>query len=369
MSRFTKIEIWLGRIFLIVLSVGAAFYAAEISFRKWGHRAQNGYLDQINDTTHSPRPYVMFTGDPKKGHNRLGYLGDLPVMPKPKNETRIFVFGGSTVYGHRGTPLPVLLNELFEQKISTNIKVYNFGVVSSVGRQDFVRFLLDGLGFQPDLVIFYGGANDTAFAWDVRPNYPHRFVFYESVFSLVANVEDYHLFSSLALGSQILRTAFQKQLMNTFFKKSLDENHAHGAISKEAYALRGHAFATNMEYARLIAKAFGVHFVAVLQPILALKDQPHIDELPFYHFTEEIRTGYKKIQSELVGPDVIDLSPYFSKSIEQNFSDGMHVFPNYEKLLSQELANRLTPFVLAAMKHPAPPIPLPPETEFLPNDH
>src|SRR5690348_11548558 len=105
MNRFIKIEIWLGRAFLVVISFALTFAVAEWVFRNFGHGLHGSYLKEARLPESWPRPYLMFTGTPgKNGYNALGYHGPLPPMPKPGNELRILMFGGSAVHNDNDGP-------------------------------------------------------------------------------------------------------------------------------------------------------------------------------------------------------------------------------------------------------------------------
>ncbi len=132
------------------------------------------YLDQQNSQRY-PHPYSMFKGMPNVlDHNDLGYKILDPIEKKTIN---IAFFGGSTGYNGK-PPLVNLLtlklnNELGYKKYSP----INFSVVSSNHNQHIHSLLEDYDKYPIDLVVFYGGYNETlqtAF-YDPRPGYPYNF--------------------------------------------------------------------------------------------------------------------------------------------------------------------------------------------------
>ena len=127
-----------------------------------------------------PHPYVGFTGKPERGpHNELGFLG--PKIEEASNEEfTIAFFGGST--GYRGNPnLPILLQKSLQKNNFMNGKVFmsNFSTESSNHNQHLHMLLEYLLNNKVDLVIFYGGWNETAAqtAYDPRPGYPINFFY------------------------------------------------------------------------------------------------------------------------------------------------------------------------------------------------
>jgi lysophospholipase L1-like esterase len=135
--------------------------------------------------TRKPAPYVMFTGAPGQlDHNELGYRGPLPARPKPPDEFRVFVLGGSAVYGTgpKHLTIPHQLGELARQSGRSQVRVYNWGVVSQASSQELATVALRITRYAPDVVVLYSGGNDVsgAYTYDPRPGHPFNFVLQES---------------------------------------------------------------------------------------------------------------------------------------------------------------------------------------------
>ena len=131
-----------------------------------------------------PHPYVGFTGEPNKGesphkHNQFGFLG--PELNQAKSDDfTIAFFGGST--GYRGNPnLPIMIEENLKQNNLNKGKVFisNFSAESSNHNQHLHMLIEFVLTSKVDLVIFYGGWNETVAqaAYDPRPGYPINFFY------------------------------------------------------------------------------------------------------------------------------------------------------------------------------------------------
>jgi len=122
-----------------------------------------------------PTPSDMFRGKPNvRDHNSFGFRGDFDDTQQGYN---VAIFGGSTTYN--GTPpiINLVVNKLESEGISVN--AFNFGSVSSNHTQHVHRLLEFSDRFRFDLVIFYGGGNETfQYAdYDPRPGYPYNFFF------------------------------------------------------------------------------------------------------------------------------------------------------------------------------------------------
>ena len=122
-----------------------------------------------------PTPSDTFRGKPNvRDHNSFGFRGDFDDTQQGYN---VAIFGGSTTYN--GTPpiINLVVNKLESEGISVN--AFNFGSVSSNHTQHVHRLLEFSDRFRFDLVIFYGGGNETIqyASYDPRPGYPYNFFF------------------------------------------------------------------------------------------------------------------------------------------------------------------------------------------------
>lgn len=141
-------------------------------YKFFGH----GFPSSISEEKfeRSPSPYDMFSGKPYyKDHNSHGFRGD-DFKNIDKDTFQIAFFGGST--GYNGEPPIIKLVENQIKKQGTKVKTFNFSSVSSNHNQHLHRLLkYTDLNF--DLVIFYGGFNETiqTYLYDPRPGYPFNY--------------------------------------------------------------------------------------------------------------------------------------------------------------------------------------------------
>ena len=141
-------------------------------YKFFGH----GFPSSISEEKfeRSPSPYDMFSGKPYyKDHNSHGFRGD-DFKNIDKDTFQIAFFGGST--GYNGEPPIIKLVENQIKKQGTKVKTFNFSSVSSNHNQHVHRLLkYTDLNF--DLVIFYGGFNETiqTYLYDPRPGYPFNY--------------------------------------------------------------------------------------------------------------------------------------------------------------------------------------------------
>jgi len=133
---------------------------------------------EIDDGARYPAPYIAFKGTPNVGtRNELGFRG-AALKDAPPGSFTIAFFGGST--GYAGSPtIPAKLEEELAGILDINVFVANYSVVSSHHRQHLHAILEYLSPHKPDLVIFYGGYNETVQSayYDPRPGYPYDFFY------------------------------------------------------------------------------------------------------------------------------------------------------------------------------------------------
>lgn len=95
-----------------------------------------------------------------------------PKVPLPTAK-KVFVFGGSTVWG-TGSPDSLTFPALLQKKLGSNYDVYNYGEAAYVHAQEQQLLLAELCAEQiPDIVIFLDGANDT-YAGVYSPGIPRH---------------------------------------------------------------------------------------------------------------------------------------------------------------------------------------------------
>ena len=124
-----------------------------------------------------PSPYDMFAPKPNiRAHNSFGFKGENFKRINDPSILKIAFFGGST--GYNGAP-PIInrVGKILKDNEINNF-IYNFSSTSSNHTQHKHR-LLKFLDYNFDLIIFYGGGNETEgyYLYDPRPGFPYNFYF------------------------------------------------------------------------------------------------------------------------------------------------------------------------------------------------
>ena len=286
----------------------------------------------------APHPYSMTGGtlDPELRRraqlNLLGFPGPAPVLPKPDDEFRILMIGGSTV-ALGNPPLPQLLESRFQDSGLKKVRCYNFGVQTSMLRGDISRWLFDAQKFMPNLVIFYGLGNDIIlpFQGDHRPGFSFNFPLYENnpLYLLGTEKSDskswffqflYQSTTLRILFGEVLTEALLPIADNSTSWPSMEwTEEIHQQILEDLKTLDG---VMSSENARALV---------VLQPLVYFKSTLTTQE-SFWNFPElgnHARELRQKLRDRFGLPmkklELLDLSSAFDQYPEEAFVDGIHL--------------------------------------------
>ena len=287
------------------------------------------------ELTRKPYPYIMFKGVGDSQikqdiqHNSLGYRGDAPLPEKKSTEFRIFFLGGSTVWAG-DPPIPAILNMIFQREGFNRVKVYNFGVVSSVSSMELARTVFEVIDFHPDLIVFYNGANDmySPFCYDPRPGYPYNFIVYENN---PLYKDPYPGFTLFLYNSEFLRIILKDYFKESFlnFTAQKFDSGWNTAGWREQIA---EIYVKNLTKSQEIARSFGSDFIVLFQPMVYFKDQLSNQEQDFinpqdlehYLLTRDIILQKTTEANKTSGLRFFDISDIYDTSGESVFSDIVH---------------------------------------------
>lgn len=142
--------------------------------------ANFGYPRHEKDSKRFIFPYDWIRGEPNKhDHNKFGFRGNSPDEERDPKKFVIGIFGGSTGYNGNPTIIDIVSKKLKNNNLDN--MVFNFSSVSSNHNQHIHR-LLEFYEYKYDLIIFYGGWNETVqhYYYDSRPGYPYNFFLHDS---------------------------------------------------------------------------------------------------------------------------------------------------------------------------------------------
>lgn len=363
-----KFEVILGRIFLSLISIGATLWLVELASRPL--LPTRAPIEQRfpGEIFRQPQPYVMFGGTANAEFevelangeivtetlNSLGYRGPAPVSPKPAGEYRIFMLGGSTVF-LGAPPLPVLLEDEFRRNGFEQVRVYNFGVISSVSSMELTRLVLEISELEPNLIVMYNGGNDIIgpYRHDPRPGYPFNFLVYENNPLVENEVDSYPATALWLYGSNLARYFFPNYFLTGF----ADFDHLRQRTDWGSDAWRDKTaaiYVENLVKAHRVARAFGAEFVAFPQPLVYYKDTVAAEENDqAYHgerrayaldMRERIREQLKAAYLADPTLKVIDLTDVYDGTAGWVFTDAIHTRQESKGVVVQAIYHALAEY-------------------------
>ncbi len=351
-----RIEIFLGRIFLTILSVTITFVTLELVSRHFlTTRSQIEQSFPTTDEMRHPKPYVMFSALPgPNAFNTYGYRGPMATMPKHPDEFRIFLLGGSTVL--LGNPTISALLELeFKNSGKPNVKVYNCGVLSSVSGMELARILYELADLKPDLVMMFNGANDIISPWesDPRPGYPFDFLVVENNPLFEKPVQSYPLYLLTAFGSNLFRYFLHDYFMENFFH--LNRTRRQNGWKSDPWREKiANTYVSNLVKAAKVSNAFGADFIVFLQPMIYYKQPLHEKEKYYLqnpgqteqgNYARDIRarilTKLEKA-SNATGLKWVDSTRIYEGLRQKIFADAMHTAPAGRNIVAQEMHRKIS---------------------------
>ena len=343
-----------GKIFAVFLILLSSFIFLEMASRLFF--PADGTYDRLYpvENARKPFPYVMFKGAPgtKTGfgdevYNENGYRGKYPVSPKDSFEFRIIMMGGSAVW--EGDPsIPQLLEKTFYENEKTNARVYNFGVVGANSQMELATLTNEIISLQPDVIIFYDGANDIThpLQYDPRPGYPFNFLVYENNPFLMRTYP--------ALVLMVYKSNLIRMLARDYFAKhisKIDELRKQSGYGSEGWRNKiASVYINNINKASSIAGAFNARSFVFFQPMVYFKNTLSGNENNFIkdHAPENKHTVlvHKKIPDYIHQPGgskfiFRDLSGLFENDPAEIFRDNVHTLQDAKEKIAMEIYTTL----------------------------
>ncbi len=341
-----KFESILAKTFLIIITITITFTIAEFISRVL--RPDNNPAGEVvqYDLHNKPHPYTMFMPryNPFFG-NPDGYRGKLPPKGKNGNYRIIFIGGSTTFLGE--PPIPDLLQTEL-QKNNKKVEVINFGVPSAKSGEELARFVFEAIDYNPDLVIFYDGANDIFEpCGDPRPGYPFNFLAYERNPIMEKDVSKYPTIAVTAYGSNLLRI-----LLKPYFQeKFLEINSMKTKYSPDTTIVqKSKIYINNIKKAIAVAKGTGIKFLAFFQPIKPYQNYFKERKTTSYDGTSgespELWARQTIVNNLKTSPHFVDLTNFYNSYPASIYIDQVHTTQEAKHpivlKISQEIINRFT---------------------------
>ena len=287
---------------------------------------------------------------------------------KERPKLRIFIFGGSTVWGTGARDLFTIPSLLVKEldKMGIRSEVTNFGESGYVSTQEVILLLLQlQKGNIPNIAIFLDGVNDTFSAYQNKvPGVPQNEINRVEEFNLMKKEKLKDLKSKVF--KQIINDLSLSRFINSFLKKfqttrksnSPDDGQGESVIKKSSNWFLARKvislYLTNIEIVRTLASAYDFKSFFYWQPTIfqknSLSDYER-DEFKKKQYLEGFFGIISTILSEkqeqgfFVNKHFRDFSFVFSSIKHPVFIDWCHLSEMGNAIIAQELVEDILPFI------------------------
>lgn len=336
-----------GKVFLFLIYTIVVLLLAELMSRIIA--PSEGTFDRIYpaEIARHPSPYVMFKGKPgsltgygDEVYNQHGYRGKYPSVPKLSDEFRIIMLGGSAVW-EGDTTISDFLETGLKSHYLPSASVYNFGVVGANSSMQWITVMNEAIVLQPDMIVFYDGANDIIHPlhYDPRPGYPFNFLIYENNPFLMKSFPALTLF---AYKSNLFRLLAKKYLAEKISRQTSLRIKA-GYQTEEWRKEIADVYLGNEQKTNNQCRLMNIRFMTFFQPTVYSKQNLSDDERKF----AESRAGEKQhvemLRNMITGSAETDSSFYdfsdvFDGTEEHIFRDNVHLSNAGRKIVAERMA-------------------------------
>ena len=279
--------------------------------------------------------------------NNAGFRGPDFLPIKPENTYRIFVIGGSTTFGSASTSdittIPGYLQQKFDNENSeVNIEIINAGISAAFSFTEIQLLKNKILGYEPDLIIVYDGAND------VVSNYPtndylyeekEENSFFEEIANFVSNYRTIQVFQKFLLYSN--EQEWNERLIYELKEYDIDK--------------KAQIWENNWSEICQISKEKSFDMLITIQPMAGTSDRKLTDfeRMKFIQHDNQKIINYLGVYASALEKlnrscdNVADLRNVFDGIEGPLFYDHVHVSDRGNKIVAEKLFELTKPIVFS----------------------
>jgi lysophospholipase L1-like esterase len=281
-------------VFSLALAARSLWHPPSANFRSEAdtyadHAWSAQYYKELDafERTHTMRwrPYVYWRRPPYHGSyinitsDGLRHTTHVPVLAGATRPTKVFMFGGSTMWG-LGADDSSTIPSLVAKEINKSGEPYdvvNFGQYAYVSTQGVIELLLQlQRGNIPDVVIFYDGVNDTFGAFQLGvPGFPYEEFTREKAFNLplktLATVTAQRAVGQLGI-TRVVNGFLERAGLRRDHVQTVPLEYDKPWRDKEALAdAVAETYMNNIKLVQALAESYGFTALFYWQPVIYLK--------------------------------------------------------------------------------------------------
>lgn len=287
--------------------------------------------------------------------NSFGLRDKEIIMPKPKEVYRIFILGGSTVYGgfNEKWTISYYLENSLKEKYS-NIEVFNAGVVGYSSQNELIQLQTKILDLDPDMVIVFDGRNDlyysSLFNWEPRKE--QYYLEQQRILNNLVNYPDGYYILTYAAKILVKESKFLTKVFRSIFRNELlPRVYFENAIIKDKAVA---VYLDNWRLMKAILEEKNIKGIFVFQPTMGyckenlsdyeLSVVKYFKEIEKTNWFEEVKKVWPKVSlSVRTMPDFNNIKFYDMSCLFENWQktayiDSVHYVPESYRAIGEELA-------------------------------
>lgn len=320
------------------------------------------------ENSHSYDPIIGYRLLSNKKYNELstgsqGFILNSSEAKEPnltrKTNTRIYIFGGSTIAGSGATAPEKTIPAQIEIKLRAlgkNVEVINFGVGGYCSVQELIK-ILETIKLSPDLVITYNGWNDYAYLFELGGylseedfkksplSYQEVYLHFKKVVKRFNKIKSFYGFSFdpihflqsfytvFFIKKILMRNGYMKRYSANLTSSVRDMQDKYHPDIREAAT----GYLNNLRAIKGICKEFNIKCISFLQPVVCTKALKSPNEEKLFKTrallkgkrSKKIDEFYSLILRLAKNDDaqdaIVDLSQVFAGCDKEIFLDECHI--------------------------------------------
>jgi lysophospholipase L1-like esterase len=308
-------------------------------------------------------PYVYWRMSPFQGRyvtvdasgRRHTWSSRKPNEATIEPRVKVFVFGGSTVWGLGASDeqtIPSHLAKILDRRFSKQVEVLNYGQIGYVSTQEVINLIRElQSALRPDIVVFYDGFNDTWFplaegAAGVTMGETNRY----QEFNLLSPMQSPRLYSEIMkrrytyLALQNLRRRIRPPTTSVAMGPDVVNSLASEIVR---------TYTVNVRTVQVLAKEFGFRPVFYWQPVVYSKKSKSAAEKKWADLSEKCKSLFQATYDRIKEAPCTNISDLFDDATETVFFDSCHVSEPTNELIAQRVAKDVVPLVNERLGQPA----------------
>lgn len=270
----------------------------------------------------------------------------------PARPYRIYVFGGSTIWGtgvRDECTIPSWLSRILAEEDGQDVEVTNFGEIGYVSTQEvLLLFRLVQTGQEPDLAIFYDGVNDVfSAAQNRQAGLTQQEINRRREFNLLKHKD--RALAAIFWGSDQQGVP---RLAATLARRLLKRHEANATVPPALAGECADRYAANVKLAGLLAQAYGFKAVFYWQPSLFHRARKTAEEDHSEARLGFLKDFYMEVYRQVQDHPALKANPDFHYSAhllddreEACFIDYFHLSEAANGLVAAALARDIGPLI------------------------